>query len=170
MSKTISFIELTLDDCSSVRLLKEDIKSFLVLHTGKAGKTCTRNPMQADAAVFLQIAEKPHNVSNDSGDEECPFACSGLSSSQARLLGYDDITFVTVVYDDGTRDCYEVEFFEYELCDNNKWQQTRIAKDGTMYILIGKDLKMEDYVSAGDLMDAKEQHALKHAVRKHWKF
>jgi hypothetical protein len=39
-----------------------------------------------------------------------------------------------------------------------------------MYILIGKDLKMEDYVSAGDLMDAKEQHALKHAVRKHWKF
>ncbi len=170
MSNSISFIELTLDDCSIVCLLKEEIKSFRVLHTGKAGKTYTKNPMQLDAAVFLQIAGEPYDVSNDSDDKDYPFACSRLSWSQAHLLGYDDITFVTVVYDDGTRDCYEVEFFEYEFYGSNRWQQTRMAKDGTMYILIGKDLKMDDYVSADNLVDVKEQHALKHAVRKHWKF
>ena len=167
MSKTISCIELTFDDCSEVLLLKKDIKSFLVLHTSKAGKTWIKNPTHVDAAVFLQIAGKPYDVPNNSDDEDYPFACSRLSFTEARLLGYDDVTVVTVVYDDGTRDRYEVEFLEGDDCDNI-WQQTRIAKDGTMYILIGKDLKMDDYVSADNLMDVKEQHALEHAVRKYW--
>ena len=60
-----------------------------------------------------------------------------------RILIDDDITHVTVVYDDKTEESYGVPYYGYGPSDNNEWQQTRMAKDGSVYILIGKNQKMK---------------------------
>lgn len=59
-----------------------------------------------------------------------------------RLIKYNDICSIDIIYKTGKVDSYS---FDYDGDDENANQKSRINKFGDLELVIGKELKLEDY-------------------------
>lgn len=163
----ICSIELTLEDCDFFEIPRECIGSFLISKIRTTIEGDAYSPIKAinwADEVLIQISDEPFDILNDPLDEDPLLDFSAYRPSFLRLLEFEDVTRITIKFDDGDRETFAVEY-EETLGGNNLFQQTRLAKNGSLYILIGKDLKMEDYVPADKILSMQEHCALQHAIR-----
>ena len=164
-TKYVSSIELIFENFEDIEVPRKYIGSFLISKINttimRTASNCIEKQTWSDEA-FFQIAGEPYDDSYVFGKKEkekyYPFDFSGHQPTFARILAYDDITGIIVKYKDGTEELYTIPYSCWS--GSNEWQQARVGKDGSLYVLIGKSLKMEDYVSPDKLIDMQKQRAL----------
>ena len=93
---------------------------------------------------------------------------SGITSNfdeeaLSRIHRFDDITSLSIEYEDGSTNSYRVSWDDADYCDgsedscedveewydqySNKYQTSYLSEEGNLYLLIGKDLKLENFVT-----------------------
>ena len=68
-----------------------------------------------------------------------------------RFLEYGDITHIEVYFDDGTSVLFATDWKDKTTGGReNLYQKTILAKNGNLYVLIGKDMYTDDYFDIDD--------------------
>lgn len=97
--------------------------------------------------VVMEIFSEGDNKYSSYGEDVTKFK---------RLNMYNDITSITVVYDDNSEEDYYVNYkdeVESQLGSPNVYQTTYMSKLGNIYIVISKDKGIFDYFNEEEIND-----------------
>ena len=152
MKKDIELIDLVFENCEHLELHKKYIRRLLI------------SGIQNDYAekILIHIARAPFDAARHGKGLYLPYRMEGTFPVFARVLEFDDITCIEVKYKDGSKRSFEVDY--PEPFADNPWQQSRICKDGSLIVLIGKDMKIEDYAPAEPFIDKADQLELRDEI------
>lgn len=67
-----------------------------------------------------------------------------------RLLQYNDITSVIVLFEDGSKDSFRVKW-NYDDSQYNRYQETYRNKYGDIFVVISKKLNLRDFYNEEDM-------------------
>jgi len=169
MGKYVKLIDLTFENVQGLKIPAQYIGSFKIAKIEKEIQRIASNSIeeiQWANEVFLEIVGNPRLYNHEYNPlfDYHPFCLADELPTFGRALEFDDITDIVVEYEDGSNETYYVYYECSGGSDENIMQQTRVGKNGSLYILIGKNLNMDQYVSPEELIDIKEQRKLRHAI------
>lgn len=122
------------------------------LHFGKVQKGGKGNYYSGE--VFFEILSEVKEM----GDHL--FSSSGRGPVIDRIFTYGDIIHIIINYKDGNRYGFKVQWEGEKkfiarsiVCKRNNCQTSYLSEKGDLYVLIGKDLRLEEYVSEKTIQD-----------------
>lgn len=137
-------IELVLENCEYIKIPTKHLGNIIIEDIDTSVRRNAINSIDKEQTannIYLDII-KPETIKTiglfDEDDEE------SLSSSK-RLIQHEDITSVGVIYDDGSKENYYVDWnWDNEYI--NSYQDTQLAKNGNLHILINRKKKLKDFL------------------------
>lgn len=160
MRKDIKSVDLVFENVEYLELPKKYIRYLKLdgIHKKIAG---IQHGCFAEK-VIIHIAGAPFDAARHGKGMWSPYQTEETLPVYARVLEFSDITSLTVKYKDGSEKDIYVDY-PGSLCDN-VWQQNRVCKDGSLVVMIGQDMKLEDYAPAESFIDKADQLKLKNAI------
>ncbi|QYG30044.1 hypothetical protein K0O13_08010 [Mammaliicoccus sciuri] len=154
-------IELDLENCEHIKIPTKHLANFTIEDIDVSVRRTAINSInkeQTANSIYLEII-KPETIKTlglfDEEDDE------SLSCSK-RLIQHEDITSVRVIYDDGSKEIYYVDW-DWDNEYINSYQDTKLAKNGNLHVLINRKKKLKDFldnenfeVSYDHIMNVKE--------------
>jgi len=142
--KIIKAIELQFENCEGLRL---GINVFGYVYLGKIKTEIVRIACNAivEQDFANEIALEIYSEAEKLG-EWVP-SWSNYAPKLRRIMDYNDITHIRILYEDGTEHTYQVDYREESeaLGAPNLNQNTYLSSLGNLYITISKDNNIEDY-------------------------
>lgn len=146
--RQVKYIDILFENCETLRIPRNrignlyigDIKTYIRRVACNSISKCTR----ADS-IMIEI-----------------FNMENKSNNIKRILSKNDITAVYVIYEDDREECYYTDYEEPEGQEDcvgaeNVNQKVYVSKPGNIYITIGNDVKIEDYISEENIEDTESQ-------------
>lgn len=137
-------IELTLENCEHIKIPSRHLGNIVIEDIDTSIRRNAINSidkLQTANSIYLDII-KPETVKTlrlfDEYDEGSP-SCS------KRLIQYADITSVEVIYNNGSKETYFVDW-DWDNDYINSYQDTQLAKNGNMHVLINRKKKLKDFL------------------------
>lgn len=137
-------IELVLENCEYIKIPTKHLANIIIEDIDTSVRRNAINSidkLQTANSIYLDII-KPETIKTlglfEVEDEE------SLSCSK-RLIQYADITSVEVVYNNGSKETYFVDWNwgnEYL----NSYQDTQLAKNGNLHVLINRKKKLKEFL------------------------
>lgn len=153
MQEQIKKIELVLENCECV-----NIEGKYIGHLSMENIKRSINRVASNAIFDMSICghfsisiNRKAEYDESSGEEL--FDGFGKQSPLERLLNYPDITSVYIHFSDGKTEQFYVEWDGGE-CDNDN-QKTYMNEFGDLFIVIDKELKLEDVFDVEEIEDEK---------------
>lgn len=159
-------IVLVLENCEYIKIPTKHLANLIVEDIDISVRRTAINSIDKQMSaksIYLEII-KPETIKTlglfDEDDEE------SLNCSQ-RLIQYNDIASVEVIYDNSKEE-YFVDwnwFSDYE----NSYQDTQLAKNGNLHILINRKKKLKDFLD-DENFEVSYDHIMKEKESNEWGF
>ena len=137
-------IELTLENCEHIKIPSGHLGNIVIEDIDTSIRRNAINSidkLQTANSIYLDII-KPETIKTlrlfDEYDEGGP-SCS------TRLTQYADITSVEVIYNNGSKETYFVDW-DWDNEYINNYQDTQLAKNGNLHVLINRKKKLKNFL------------------------
>lgn len=137
-------IELTLENCEHIKIPSGHLGNIVIEDIDISIRRNAINSidkLQTANSIYLDII-KPETIKTlrlfDEYDEGSP-NCS------TRLIKYADITSVEVIYNNGSKETYFVDW-DWDNEYINNYQDTQLAKNGNLHVLINRKKKLKEFL------------------------
>lgn len=137
-------IELVLENCEYIKVPTKHLANLIIEDIDISIRRNAINSidkLQTANSILIEII-KPETIKTlglFNEDDEESLSCS------KRLIQHEDITSVEVIYDDGSKE----EFFVDWNWDNeyiNSYQDTQLANNGHLHVLINRKKSLKEYL------------------------
>jgi len=145
MMKEIKSLELHLENCETVVVDRKYIGMFLLDEYNKYFNRCALNSISGGESFNKLILQIHPDLDKTEQDNLFQFDDEPKRLPIKRLHEHNDITQITINFEDGTNEHYFITWSE-ESEWNNEYQKSHINKHtGELFIVVDKDNTIEDY-------------------------
>lgn len=143
----IKEIVLVLENCEYINIPTKHLANIIIEDIDVSVRRTAINSIDKQMlakSIYLEII-KPETIKTLGLFGE--YDENGLSCFK-RVLQYEDITSVEVIYDDNSKEVYFVDWNwgnEYI----NSYQSTKLAKNGNLHVLINRKKNLKDFLDNG---------------------
>lgn len=140
-------IVLVLENCEYIKIPTKHLGNIIIEDVDVSVRRIAINSIDKQMSaqsIYLDII-KPETIKTlglFGEDDENSLSCS------KRVLQYEDMTSVVVIYDDDSKEEYFVDWNrgnEYI----NSYQSTKLAKNGNLHVLINRKKNLKDFLDNG---------------------
>lgn len=160
-------LELVLENCEYIKIPTKHLANIVIEGIDiRVRRNAINNieKLQTASSIYLNII-KPETIKTlglfGEADEE------SLSCSK-RILQYEDITSVVVVYEDNTKEEYFVDW-DWDNDYLNNYQDTQIAKNGNLHVLINREKRLKEFLD-DDVFEVSYDYVMNKKEDNEWGF
>lgn len=160
-------IVLALENCEYIKIPTKHLSNIIIEDIDISVRRNAINSidkLQTANSIYLEII-KPETIKTlglfDEDNEE------SLSCSK-RLIQHEDITSVEVIYNDDSKEIYYVDW-DWDNEYTNSYQDTQLAKNGTLYVLINQKKNLKEYLD-GAFSSEKYNYLMNEKEDNEWGF